>query len=55
MSDRVARAEDEGSRLGRTVLVSDPFARAVGRRTVALGDFELDGIAGPQPVYGVEP
>jgi adenylate cyclase len=56
----IGRAVNEASRmealcdqLGRSLLMSEPFAERCGRSTVNLGRFQLRGITGMRPIHGL--
>jgi adenylate cyclase len=48
-----ARLEGLASRLGRTVLLSEDFARHCGAEIEPLGDHQLAGFRAPVPVFGL--
>ena len=48
-----ARLEGLASRLGRTVLLSEEFARHCGAEIEPLGDYELAGFRAVVPVFGL--
>ena len=48
-----ARLEKLASRLGRTIVASEAFARLCGPGLVPLGPFELAGFSEPQAAYGL--
>jgi adenylate cyclase len=46
-----ARIEGLNSKLGRTMLLSEDFARLTTRSVEAVGAFELKGMTGPQNMF----